>query len=73
MPQRPVAAHGAIGARLILAPAEAALDLLVGLLDPIAQPVEPHDLDQWCVRQACDGFRATTYGTPRWAKAVRKP
>ena len=44
--QRPVPADGPVGADLEVGPAELAFDLLVALLDPVAQPVQAHDLGQ---------------------------
>lgn len=44
--QRPVAAHGPVRSHLVLAPAQAGLDLLVLLLHPVAQAIEAHDLRQ---------------------------
>lgn len=37
---------GQVAPHLILAPAEAVLDLLVALLNPVAQTVEPNDFSQ---------------------------
>jgi hypothetical protein len=42
--QRPVPANGPVVSDLEVGPAEFAFDLLVALLDPIAQPVQAHDL-----------------------------
>jgi hypothetical protein len=42
--QHPVAADRPVGADLEVAPAQLALDLLVALLDPVAQPIQPHHL-----------------------------
>src|SRR5512146_99905 len=42
--QQLVAADRGIGADLEVGPAEFVLDLLVALLDPVAAPVDPHDL-----------------------------
>ena len=41
--QGPVAADGPVASDLEVGPAELALDLLVALLDSVAQPVQPHD------------------------------
>ena len=41
-----MAADGTVGADLEVGPAEFILNLLVALLDPVPQPVEPHDLRQ---------------------------
>src|SRR5277367_1096407 len=41
-----VAADGDVGADLEVGPAQLVLDLLVALLDPVADPVDPHDLGQ---------------------------
>ena len=42
--QHLVTANGDIGANLEVGPPELVLDLLVRLLYPMAQPVDPHDL-----------------------------
>src|SRR6266536_3581579 len=44
--QHLVAADGDVGADLEVGPAELVLDLLVRLLHPVPQPVDPHDLGQ---------------------------
>src|SRR6266496_2290557 len=44
--QLPVAADRAVGADLEVGPAQLVLDLLVALLDPVAQAVQAHDLGQ---------------------------
>src|SRR6266567_2012856 len=41
-----VAADGGVGADLEVGPAELVLDLLIALLDPVADPVDPGDLGQ---------------------------
>jgi len=42
--QLPVSSDGLIAPYLILRPAQGMFDLLVALLDPGTQPVEPNDL-----------------------------
>jgi len=44
--QRPVPADGPIRANLEVGPTELTLDLLVALLDPVTQPIQPHRLGQ---------------------------
>ena len=44
--QHLVAADGDVGADLEVGPAELVLDLLIRLLDPVPQPVDPRDLGQ---------------------------
>jgi hypothetical protein len=44
--QRPVPADGPIRANLEVGPTELTLDLLVALLDPVPQPIQPHHLGQ---------------------------
>jgi hypothetical protein len=44
--QRPVAPDGPVTANLEVGPAELAFDLLVALLDPVPQPIQPHHLGQ---------------------------
>lgn len=44
----PVATDGNIASHLILAPPERVLRLLVALLHPGPEPVQPHDLDKVC-------------------------
>src|SRR5512132_672797 len=44
--QRPVPADDPVGSDLEVGPAELAFDLLVALLDPVAQPVQAHHLGQ---------------------------
>ena len=60
--QHLVAADRDIGADLEVGPAQLVLDLLVALLDPVPDPVDPHDLGQvrGRVRAAglCAGRRA---------------
>ena len=46
-----MSADGAVGADLEVGPAELLFDLFVTLLDPLAQPVEAHDLGQVGRRQ----------------------
>ena len=41
-----MAADGSVGADLEVGPAEFVLDLFVALLDPVPQPVDPHDLGE---------------------------
>jgi hypothetical protein len=44
--QRPVPADGPIRGNLQVGPTELTLDLLVALLDPVPQPIQPHHLGQ---------------------------
>src|SRR5207248_4382882 len=44
--QHLVAADGEVGADLEVGPAELVLDLLVALLGPVADAIDPHDLGQ---------------------------
>jgi hypothetical protein len=43
-----VAADRDIGADLEIGPAQLVLDLLIALLDPVPDAVDPHDLSQAC-------------------------
>jgi hypothetical protein len=53
--QRPVPADRPISADLEVGPAELVLDLPVALLDPVAQPIQPHDLPKLSLLGAARG------------------
>src|SRR5207248_10827077 len=64
--QHLVAADRRIGADLEVGPAQLVLDLLVTLLDPVPDPVDPHDLGQGRGRvRAAWLARATAAGQVR--------
>src|SRR5207248_10717324 len=51
-----VAADREVGADLEVGPAELVFDLLVALLDPVPDAVDPHDLGQVCGRVRAAGL-----------------
>src|ERR687897_992266 len=53
--QRPVPADGPVAADLEVGPAELAFDLLVALLDPVAQPVQAHDVSKLSLLSTAGG------------------
>src|SRR3954468_1679308 len=55
--QRPVAPDRAVASHLVVAPTQRPLCLLVALLHPVPQPIQPHDLGQISRRQGISFLR----------------